>query len=300
MTHTYHIPVLASESIEGLNLLAGADVVDATYGGGGHSKLILDQITSGRLFAFDQDLDAAQNAINDKRLYFIRHNFRYIKNFLKYYGVEQVDAIFADLGVSSHDFDVADRGFSFRFEGKLDMRMNQNAKIDAGKIINEYSEEQLEQVFRMFGEIKNSRQLAALICKKRNEIQINTTTHLKEIVSECTPRAIENKYLAQVFQALRIEVNDEMAALQEFVEASLKLLKPGGRLVVITYHSLEDRICKNFMKTGNFEGKVQKDFFGNVTSPFKMVNKKVITPGEEELKTNSRSRSAKLRIAEKI
>lgn len=300
MTLTYHIPVLAAESIDGLNLLAGADVVDATFGGGGHSSLILDKITEGRLFAFDQDEDAAQNAINDKRLYFIRHNFRYIKNFLNYYGIEQVDAIFADLGVSSHDFDVPDRGFSFRFEGNLDMRMNQNAKTDAAKIINEYSEERLEQVFRMFGEIKNSRQLAAVICKKRNELRIKTTTQLKEIVSECTPRAIENKYLAQVFQALRIEVNEEMDALQEFLEASLKLLKPGGRLVVITYHSLEDRLCKNFMKTGNFEGKVQKDFFGNVTSPFKMVNKKVITPGAEELKTNSRSRSAKLRIAEKI
>ena len=300
MTLTYHIPVLAAESIDGLNLLAGADVVDATFGGGGHSSLILDKITEGRLFAFDQDKDAAQNAINDKRLYFIRHNFRYIKNFLNYYGIEQVDAIFADLGVSSHDFDVPDRGFSFRFEGNLDMRMNQNAKTDAAKIINEYSEERLEQVFRMFGEIKNSRQLTAVICKKRNELSIKTTTQLKEIVSECTPRAIENKYLAQVFQALRIEVNEEMDALQEFLEVSLKLLKPGGRLVVITYHSLEDRLCKNFMKTGNFEGKVQKDFFGNVTSPFKMVNKKVITPGVDELKTNSRSRSAKLRIAEKI
>jgi len=300
MTLTYHIPVLAAESIDGLNLLAGADVVDATFGGGGHSSLILDKITEGRLFAFDQDEDAAQNAINDKRLYFIRHNFRYIKNFLNYFGIEQVDAIFSDLGVSSHDFDVPDRGFSFRFEGNLDMRMNQNAKTDAAKIINEYSEERLEQVFRMFGEIKNSRQLAEVICKKRNELRIKTTTQLKEIVSECTPRAIENKYLAQVFQALRIEVNEEMDALQEFLEASLKLLKPGGRLVVITYHSLEDRLCKNFMKTGNFEGKVKKDFFGNVTSPFKMVNKKVITPGAEELKTNNRSRSAKLRIAEKI
>jgi 16S rRNA (cytosine1402-N4)-methyltransferase len=242
--------------------------VDATYGGGGHSKLILDQIAEGRLFAFDQDEDAVANAVNDKRLYFIRHNFRYIKNFLSYYGVEQVDAIFADLGVSSHDFDVPDRGFSFRFEGNLDMRMNQNAKTDATKIVNEYSEEQLEQIFRMFGEIKNSRHLASVICKNRNDGRIKTTTQLKEIVSECTPRAIENKYLAQVFQALRIEVNNEMDALKEFLEASLKLLKSGGRLVIITYHSLEDRLCKNFMKTGNFEGKVQKDFYGNVTSPF--------------------------------
>lgn len=300
MTLAYHIPVLAEESIKGMNLLPDSDAVDATYGGGGHSKLILDQIVEGRLFAFDQDEDAVANAVNDKRLNFIRHNFRYIKNFLNYYGVEQVDAIFADLGVSSHDFDVPDRGFSFRFEGNLDMRMNQNAKTDATKIINEYSEEQLEQIFRMFGEISNSRQLASVICKSRKEVRIKTTTQLKEIVSECTPRAIENKYLAQVFQALRIEVNDEMDALKEFLEASLKLLKSGGRLVIITYHSLEDRLCKNFMKTGNFEGKVQKDFYGNVTSPFVMVNRKVITPDDKELKTNSRSRSAKLRIAEKI
>jgi len=300
MTLAYHIPVLAEESIKGMNLMPDSDAVDATYGGGGHSKLILEQIVEGRLFAFDQDEDAVANAVNDKRVYFIRHNFRYIKNFLNYYGVEKVDAIFADLGVSSHDFDVPDRGFSFRFEGNLDMRMNQNAKTDASKIVNEYSEEQLEQIFRMFGEIKNSRHLAAVICKNRNERGINTTTQLKEIVSECTPRAIENKYLAQVFQALRIEVNNEMDALKEFLEASLKLLKSSGRLVIITYHSLEDRLCKNFMKTGNFEGKVQKDFYGNVTSPFIMVNRKVITPDDEELKTNSRSRSAKLRIAEKI
>jgi 16S rRNA (cytosine1402-N4)-methyltransferase len=300
MTLAYHIPVLAEDSIKGMNLLPDSDAVDATYGGGGHSKLILDQIVEGRLFAFDQDEDAVANAVNDRRLNFIRHNFRYIKNFLNYYGVEQVDAIFADLGVSSHDFDVPDRGFSFRFEGNLDMRMNQNAKTDATKIINEYSEEQLEQIFRMFGEISNSRQLASVICKSRKEARIKTTTQLKEIVSECTPRAIENKYLAQVFQALRIEVNDEMDALKEFLEASLKLLKSGGRLVIITYHSLEDRLCKNFMKTGNFEGKVQKDFYGNVTSPFVMVNRKVITPDDKELKTNSRSRSAKLRIAEKI
>lgn len=300
MTLAYHIPVLAEESIKGMNLMPDSDAVDATYGGGGHSKLILYQIVEGRLFVFDQDEDAVANAVNDKRLYFIRHNFRYIKNFLNYYGVEKVDAIFADLGVSSHDFDVPDRGFSFRFEGNLDMRMNQNAKTDASKIVNEYSEEQLEQIFRMFGEIKNSRHLASVICKNRNERRINTTTQLKEIVSECTPRAIENKYLAQVFQALRIEVNNEMDALKEFLEASLKLLKSNGRLVIITYHSLEDRLCKNFMKTGNFEGKVQKDFYGNVNSPFIMVNRKVITPDDEELKINSRSRSAKLRIAEKI
>lgn len=300
MTLAYHIPVLAEESINGMNLFPAADVVDATFGGAGHSKLILEKIPEGRLFAFDQDKDAAENAWDDKRLYFIRHNFRYIKNFLNYYGVEQVDAIFADLGVSSHDFDVPERGFSFRFEGNLDMRMNQNAKTDAAFIINEYTEDQLEMIFRLYGEIKNSRHLANVICKKRTENRIKTTTQLKEAVAECTPKAIENKYLAQVFQALRIEVNEEMEALQEFFLASLQMLKPGGRLVVITYHSLEDRICKNFMKSGNFEGKIEKDFYGNINTPFKAITKKVIIPGDDEIKANSRSRSAKLRIAEKI
>jgi 16S rRNA (cytosine1402-N4)-methyltransferase len=214
--------------------------------------------------------------------------------------VAAVDAIFADLGVSSHDFDVPDRGFSFRFEGKLDMRMNQNAHKNAEEVVNTYSEEQLELIFRMYGEIKNAKRLALLICNKRGTERIKSTTQLKKIVFECAPRAIENKYLAQVFQALRIEVNEEMEALKEFLEASLALLKSGGRLVIITYHSLEDRLCKNFMKSGNFEGKLNNDFYGNPISPFKIINRKVITPGHEELETNSRSRSAKLRIAEKI
>lgn len=300
MLQAYHIPVLAEESIQGMNLFADADVVDATFGGGGHSRLILEKIPEGRLFAFDQDVDAAANIPDNKHLYFIRHNFRYLKNFMQYYGVAYVDAIFADLGVSSHDFDVPERGFSFRFDGKLDMRMNQNARTDAAHVINDYTEEKLEQVLRLFGEIKNARQLAAVICRHRSESPIKTTTQLKEIAGTCAPRAIENKYLAQVFQALRIEVNDEMDALQEFLQASLQLLKPGGRLVILTYHSLEDRLCKNFMKTGNFEGKEDKDFYGNLNTPFRMVNRKVITPGDEELKSNSRSRSAKLRIAEKI
>ncbi len=300
MMSSYHIPVMPDESIGGLNLHAGADVVDATFGGAGHSRLILNEIGNGRLFAFDQDEDAVANVFDDPRLFFVRHNFRYIKNFLKYYGVNSVDAIFADLGVSSHDFDVAERGFSFRFEGDLDMRMNQNSSTSAEKIINAYTEEQLAFIFRMYGEIKNSRKLASFIVQKRSSMPIKTTSELKEVVMECAPRAIENKYLAQVFQALRIEVNDEMEALREFLEASLKLLKPGGRLVVITYHSLEDRICKNFMKAGNFEGKVEKDFYGNPTSPFRLVNRKVITPEPDELEKNSRSRSAKLRIAEKI
>lgn len=300
MTDSYHIPVLATESVEALNLGPGSDVVDATFGGGGHSRLILDQLQDGRLFAFDQDEDAAGNAFEDDRLFFIRHNFRYVNNFLRHFGVQKVDAMFADLGVSSHDFDVAERGFSFRFEGALDMRMNRDAEMDAAQIVNEFPEEKLQQIFSLYGEIKNARRLASEIVKARSADRIQTTTQLKDIAAACAPKASENKYLAQVFQALRIEVNEEMEALREFLDASLDLLKPGGRLVIITYHSLEDRLCKNFMKTGNFEGKVEKDFYGNVLSPFRLVNRKVIVPGEEELKTNPRSRSAKLRIVEKI
>lgn len=300
MAEGYHIPVLARESIEALHLEPGFDVVDATFGGGGHSRLILEQMEGGRLFAFDQDEDAAGNAIEDDRLFFIRHNFRYVKNFLFHFGVASVDAVFADLGVSSHDFDVAERGFSFRFDGALDMRMNRDAVKDAAAIVNEYSEAQLQSVFSMYGEIKNARRLAASIVKARSTQLVKTTWQLKEIAAKCAPRALENKYLAQVFQALRIEVNEEMEALKEFLEATLDLLKPGGRLAIITYHSLEDRLCKNFMKAGNFEGKVEKDFYGNVKSPFVLVNRKVIVPGEEELVANPRSRSAKLRIVEKV
>lgn len=300
MNEVYHIPVLARESIEALRLRPDSDVVDATYGGGGHSRLILDQIVEGRLFAFDQDEDAAGNAIEDDRLFFIRHNFRYAKNFLRHFGMEKVDAIFADLGVSSHDFDVAERGFSFRFDGALDMRMNRDAKTDAATLVNEYREEDLVHIFSMYGEIKNARKLAAEVVKARNKKAIKTTTELRAIAADCAPRAIENKYLAQVFQALRIEVNEEMEALKEFLEATLDMLKPGGRLAIITYHSLEDRLCKNFMKAGNFSGKVQKDFYGNVESPFKVVTRKVITPGDKELASNPRSRSAKLRVAERL
>ena len=300
MTGVYHIPVLAEESIDALQIQSGYEVMDATFGGGGHSRLILNQLGNGRLFAFDHDEDAAGNALEDDRLFFIRHNFRYAKNFLRHFGVEQLDAIFADLGVSSHDFDVAERGFSFRFEGTLDMRMNRNAKVDATAVVNEYAEEKLQEIFRLYGEIKNARRLANEIVKARNAQRIATTTQLKEIVALCAPRATENKYLAQVFQALRIEVNEEMEALKEFLEASLGLLRPGGRLAIITYHSLEDRLCKNFMKTGNFKGEVIKDFYGNIQTPFEVITRKVITPSETELAENPRSRSAKLRVAEKI
>ena len=300
MIQPYHIPVLPQQSVFGLNIHPGDDVVDATFGGGGHSRLILNELVGGRLFAFDQDEDAVGNAFEDNRLFFIRHNFRYLKNFLRFYEVEKVDSVFADLGVSSHDFDIPERGFSFRFEGDLDMRMNRNATKNAALVVNGYTEEQLISVFRLYGEIKNAPRLVSEIIRGRNSEGIKTTTQLKELAGKCAPKALENKYLAQVFQALRIEVNDEMDALKEFFLAALDVLKPGGRLVVITYHSLEDRLCKNFMKTGNFEGKVEKDFYGNMNSPFSLVNRKIITPDEQEMKNNTRSRSAKLRIAEKI
>ena len=300
MKDVYHIPVMPDQSVEGLGLFAGAIVVDATYGGGGHSRLILEKIGNGKLFAFDQDKDAVANIIDDDRLVFIRHNFRYLKNFLHYFNTTQVDAILADLGVSSHDFDVPDRGFSFRFDDRLDMRMNPDSNTDAAHIINNYSEEELILIFREYGEIKNSNHLVSEIIKYRKEKPVLTTGQLKEIALKCSPPNISNKYLAKVFQALRIEVNDEMGALKELLMSSLGLLRPGGRLVVITYHSLEDRLCKNFMKSGNFEGRIEADFFGNRLSPFLLINKKVIVPDQKETSLNKRARSAKLRIAEKI
>lgn len=300
MLESYHIPVLAAESVAALNIKPGADVVDATLGGGGHSRLILATQKNMRLFAFDQDEDAAGNAIDDDRFVFARHNFRYMKNFLRFYGVEKVDAVFADFGVSSHEFDEPERGFSFRFDARLDMRMNRDASLDAAKVVNTYQAEKLKGVFGMYGEIKNAGRLTSEIMKERSMQTIDTTTRLKEIALRCAPRATANKYLAQVFQALRIEVNEEMEAMREFLAASVDVLKPGGRLVVIAYHSLEDRLCKNFIRSGNFEGRVEKDFYGNVQSPFKAINRKVIVPGAEEQEANPRSRSAKLRIAERV
>jgi 16S rRNA (cytosine1402-N4)-methyltransferase len=300
MLEPYHIPVLASQCVAALDIKPGADVVDATFGGGGHSGLILEAQKEMRLFAFDQDIDATQNIIDDDRLVFIRHNFRYLKNFLRFYGVEKVDAVFADFGVSSHEFDEPERGFSFRFDAQLDMRMNRDAELDASKIVNEYSEDQLCSIFRMYGEIKNAGRLTREIIRERTKQAITTTTQLKEIALQCTPKQTSNKYLAQVFQALRIEVNEEMEALREFLSATVDVLKPGGRLVVLTYHSLEDRLCKNFIRTGNFEGKLEKDFYGNVQSPFLAINRKVIVPDAKEQEENPRSRSAKLRIAERV
>ena len=298
----YHVPVLLHESLEGMDIHPDGVYVDVTFGGGGHSREILRRLgDEGRLYGFDQDADAEQNIPDDERFVFVRSNFRYLYNFMRYYDeVGEVDALLADLGVSSHHFDDRERGFSFRFEGSLDMRMNTRAGQTATDVLNNYTEEQLADVFYLYGELKNARRLAAAVVAYRTgKKPILTSGDLLEIVTPFIGRDKEKKFLAQVFQALRIEVNDEMRALREMLGASLRVLKPGGRLVVITYHSLEDRLVKNFLKTGNFEGKVEQDFFGNVRSPFKLLSGKVITPSKEEIERNPRSRSAKLRIAEK-
>jgi len=295
----YHVPVLLEESIEGLNIQPGGIYVDVTYGGGGHSAKILEKLEGGKLFAFDQDIDATDNLLKDERLIFIRHNFKYLRHFLVYNGIDQVDGILADLGVSSHDFDVADRGFSFRFEGNLDMRMNQSSALDAAKVINEYSEEQLWTIFQDYGEIKNWRHLVSLITTSRIKEPISSTGQFLKVIEPCVPAKIEKKYLAMVFQALRIEVNNEIGVLSDFLESTTSLLKTGGRLVVLSYHSLEDRMVKNFMRSGRIDGVQENDFFGNRTSPFELVNRKIILPGEKEIAKNPRARSAKLRIAEK-
>lgn len=298
---TYHLPVLLQQSVDGLNISAGGIYVDVTFGGGGHSKEILRRLDKhGRLFGFDQDADAEQNIVDDKRFTFVRSNFRYLKNFLRYYGVEQIDGLLADLGVSSHHFDQGERGFSFRADGPLDMRMNKRAGMTAADVVNNYAEEKLANLFYLYGELKNSRKLANLICKARAQQEINTISVFLEVVKPLLGKEREKKELAKVFQALRIEVNQEMEALKEMLQVATEVLKPGGRLVVITYHSLEDRMVKNLMRTGNIEGKADKDFFGNVNAPFALVNNKVIVPTDEEINRNPRSRSAKLRIAEKI
>jgi len=295
----YHVPVLLNEAVSGLEIKADGDYVDVTFGGGGHSREIFSRLKSGRLFAFDQDEDAAANIINDDRFFFIRHNFKYIRNFLKYYNVEQVDGILADLGVSSHDFDVAERGFSFRFDGALHMRMNRDSKETAADLVNTFSEDQLRTMFREYGEIDNAGRLAKQLVAARNTKPVKTIEQFREAIAPCVPRLQESKYLAKVFQALRIETNKEMDVLNEFLEQSIELLKPGGRLVVITYHSLEDRMVKNFIRSGDLSGKQEKDFFGNVESPLAAINRKVIVPTEEEIERNPRARSGKLRIAEK-
>lgn len=298
--YSYHVPVLLQESLEGMNITPEGTYVDVTFGGGGHSREILRRLgTEGHLYGFDQDADAEQNIPADSRFTFVRSNFRYLYNFMRYHQVAgEVDGLLADLGVSSHHFDDQERGFSFRFDGDLDMRMNTREGKTAADIVNTYTEEALADVFYLYGELKISRKLAAVIAKSRAVKKITTIGELLEVVKPFIGKDKEKKFLAQVFQALRIEVNDEMRALKEMLQGTLKVLKPEGRLVVITYHSLEDRLVKNFLKTGNFEGKAEKDFFGNVNSPFRLVNTKVIVPTDAEIERNPRSRSAKLRIAE--
>ncbi len=299
METPYHIPVLLSQAINGLCIDSSGMYVDVTYGGGGHSRKIIEKISAGKLIVFDQDADAFENVIDDERLIFVQHNFRFLKNFLDYYEIDSVDGILADLGVSSHDFDSAERGFSFRFDAKLDMRMNQTGGLDAAKIINHYDELQLIKIFRTYGELKNARKVASVIVEKRMQQPINTTGELCNILQPLVPVNVRSKFLAKVFQALRIEVNDELMVLKQLLIDAYSVLKPGGRLVVISYHSLEDRLVKNFVQKGNFEGDVEKDFYGNVKAKFKAIGK-VIVPADDEIDQNPRARSAKMRIAEKL
>lgn len=297
---TYHIPVLMKDSVDGLNIGSAGIYVDVTFGGGGHSREILSRLDAdGHLYSFDQDADAEKNIINDNRLTFVRSNFRYLKNWMRYYGVDHIDGLLADLGVSSHHFDDESRGFSFRFDAPLDMRMNKRDGTTAADVVNTYDEERLADIFYLYGELKNSRKIAAALVKARAAHKIETTQDFIGAVESLFRREREKKDMAKLFQALRIEVNNEMTALKEMLSSATELLRPGGRLSVITYHSLEDRIVKNVMKTGNPEGKMKQDFFGRIETPFTLINNKVITPDDEELANNPRSRSAKLRIAEK-
>ena len=316
---TYHVPVLLKESVDGLHIKPNGIYVDVTFGGGGHSREILSRLgADGHLFSFDQDADAENNIfedsgdakdcsneqkgkrfVDDSRFTFIRSNFRFLKNWMQYYGIEQINGLLGDLGVSSHHFDDESRGFSFRFDAPLDMRMNKRAGKTAADIVNEYDEEQLANLFYIYGELKNSRRIASTLTNARRQKPIATTSDFISAVEPLFKREREKKDMAKLFQALRIEVNHEMTALMEMLMAATDVMKPGGRLSIITYHSLEDRIVKNIMKTGNIEGKVEQDFFGHIDSPYKLINNKVIVPSEEEQSQNPRSRSAKLRIAER-
>ena len=297
----YHIPALLDECIEGLQIKPDGTYVDVTFGGGGHSRAIMSQLgPEGHLYSFDQDLDAYANRIDDPRFTFVHSNFAYLCNFMRFYGVDKVDGIIADLGVSFHHFDEGERGFSFRADGRLDMRMNRDAHRDAAWIVANYTEEQLADVLYLYGELRQARRMASAIVKARNAGTLTTTGQLVEVVKPFIAPKAEKKELAQVFQALRIEVNDEIATLKKLLESSLKVLKPGGRLVVLTYHSLEDRLVKNFIKSGNVEGKVEKNFFGRVNAPLRAVNNKVIVASDAEVERNPRARSAKLRIAELV
>ena len=295
----YHNPVMLDECLKGLNINPEGTYADVTFGGGGHSRAILDQLTTGHLYAFDQDEDAAKNAFDDPRFTFIPQNFRYFKNFIQLYHGGQLDGVIADLGVSSHQFDTPEKGFSTRFDGQLDMRMSQSTPNDAATLINTYSLEDLTSILSLYGEVQQARLVASDIVMARDVEPIETTAQLKAAVQKRLPKGKENKVLAQIFQALRIEVNQEMDALTAFLNQCPDVLKSGGRIVVMSYHSLEDRLVKNFFKTGNAEGKEVKDFFGNLLTPYQIITRKPIVPSEEEVERNSRARSAKLRIAER-
>ena len=297
----YHLPVMLNECIEGLNIRPDGTYVDATFGGGGHSRAILSRLgDEGRLIAFDQDADALANALDDPRFTLLNENFRHAKSFLRLHGVRKVDGILADLGVSSHQFDVAERGFSTRYDGALDLRMDRRQELTARDIVNTADEQELTRLLRLYGELPNARQMAKVIVAARATKAIETTFDLREAVSRHLPRGLDNKYLAMLFQALRIEVNGELDALQALLQQSVELLNSGGRVVVMSYHSLEDRLVKNFFKTGNFDGVLEKDFYGNPIVPLRVVTRKAVTASEEELQRNNRARSAKLRIAERV
>lgn len=295
----YHNPVMLKESVDGLNIQPGGIYVDVTFGGGGHSRAILDRMEGGRLIAFDQDSDALANAIDDAKFTLIHQNFKYLKNFLRLHQASKIDGLIADLGVSSHQFDVPERGFSTRYDGDLDARMDKRNEQTAATLINTYSLEDLTKIFRLYGELKNAYSISKKIIESRGLAPINTVDELKACLAPHAPRHKENRFYAQVFQALRIEVNEELAALESLLKQCTDVIKPGGRLVILSYHSLEDRLAKNFIKAGNFEGKLEKDFYGNILSPFKSITRKPRTASEEEIAINNRARSAKLRIAER-
>ncbi len=296
----YHVPALLTETIEGLNIQPDGVYVDVTFGGGGHSSAILEKLgENGRLFGFDQDIDAVKNIPDDVRFTFVRSNFRYLKNFLKYHGITQINGLLADLGVSSHHFDEAERGFSFRFDGPLDMRMNTASPVTAAHIMATYTEEQLADVFYLYGELHNARKIARTVVMHRAKEPIERIFQFIELLKPFFSREKEKKDMARVFQALRIEVNSEMKVLSEMLEQCVELLSPEGRIAVLTYHSLEDRLVKNYFRSGNFEGKIEKDFFGNIIAPLKTINNKVIVATDEEVQRNPRARSAKLRVAMK-
>ncbi|MDR2824615.1 MAG: 16S rRNA (cytosine(1402)-N(4))-methyltransferase RsmH [Prevotellaceae bacterium] len=301
MNNSYHIPALLRQTVEGLDIKPDGIYVDATFGGGGHSRAILQRLGKhGRLFGFDRDADAVQNALDDPRFTFVRSNFRFLKNFLRYHNVEKVDGVLADLGVSFHHFDTVERGFSFRFNSPLDMRMNQKSTLTAADVVNTYTEQRLADIFYTYGELRQSRRIAQFIVNERNKRKITDTQHLIETLQPAFSKEKEKKELTLVFQAIRIEVNDELTALKSFLRQAVEILKPNGRFAVLTYHSLEDRLVKNFFRTGNFEGRQEKDFYGNLIVPLKTLNTKPIMPDSNEIESNPRARSAKLRIAEKL